>query len=207
MKMILATLVLAASTTAFAQAKKMSPPPPKTAPPVKTAPAIVSSTPSYSTPSHSSSEITGNFGFVAGAITIGGTYVKQFSDFGFGGYAFIQSSKDKNSQTVVSGVTAFGALVKVNVYENNSFRAYLAPGFGFAMIKDASLTTNAVTGETKKSDENLISPTFKMGVQYKTQGNLVIGLERMQFANWLNDSLNNYAGPAEYYTVAASFGF
>ena len=48
---------------------------------------------------------------------------------------------------------------------------------------------------------------LKMGVQYKTQGNLIIGLERMQFANWLNDSLNAYAGPAEYYTVAASFGF
>jgi len=197
MKMILATLVFAAGTTAFAQAKKMSPPP--AARPTTT---TVSSTPSYSAPSHSASEITGNFGLVAGAVNIGGTYVKQMSDFGFGGYFFFQSSKDKNSVPVVSGVTALGALVKVNVYENSSIRAYVAPGFGFAMIKDAS-----IDGNGKKSDENLISPTFKMGVQYKTQGNLIIGLERMQFANWLNDSLNAYAGPAEYYTVAASFGF
>lgn len=203
MKMILATLVLAASTTVFAQAKKMVPPPAKPTP----TPTTVSSTPAYSASSHSASEVTANFGFVAGAITIGGTYVKQMSDFGFGGYLFVQSSKDKNNETVVSGVTALGALVKVNVYENNAVRAYLAPGFGIAMIKDGSTTQNAVTGDVKKSDENLISPTFKMGVQYKTQGNLIIGLERMQFANWLNDSLNNYKGSAEHYTVAASFGF
>lgn len=201
MKMILATLVFAASTTAFAQAKKMAPPP------AKPAATTVSSAPAYSAASHSAGEITGNFGLVGGAINIGGTYVKQMSDFGFGGYFFFQSSKDKNSQPVVSGVTALGALVKVNVYENSSIRAYMAPGFGIAMIKDASSTTNQATLETKKSDENLISPTFKMGVQYKTQGNLIIGLERMQFANWLNDSLNSYAGPAEYYSVAASFGF
>lgn len=196
MKMILATLVFAASTTVMAQAKKMAPPPAR---PTTTA---VSSTPTYSAPSSSASEITGNFGLVGGAVNIGGTYVKQLPDFGFGGYFFFQSSKDKNSVPVVSGVTALGALIKVNVYENHSIRAYMAPGFGIAMLKDASVSD---TG--KKSDENLISPTFKMGVQYKTAGNLVIGLERLQFANWLNDSLNAYAGPAEYYSVAASFAF
>lgn len=195
MKMILVSLVFAVGTTAFAQAKKMSPPPKPTS-------TTVSSAPSYSANSHSANEITGNFGLVGGAVTIGGTYVKQMSDFGFGGYIFFQSSKDKNNTPVVSGFTALGALIKVNVYENSSIRAYMAPGFGIAMVKDAS-----VDGNGKKSDENLISPTFKMGVQYKTQGNLIIGLERMQFANWLNDSLNNYAGPAEYYTVAASFTF
>lgn len=201
MKMILATLVFAASTTAFAQAKKMAPPPAK---PASTTVAPATSYPTYSAPasSHSDSEITANFGLVAGAINIGGTYVKQMGDFGFGGYLFYQSSKDKNNIPVVSGVTALGALVKVNVYENNSIRAYMAPGLGIAMLKDASISA---TGS--KSDENLISPTFKMGVQYKTAGNLIIGLERMQFTNWLNDSLNNFAGPAEYYTVAASFGF
>ncbi len=197
MKLVLVLLCsLTLSTAALAQTvKKMSPPPVYRT----TTPTTL---PVYTAPSAYQSEVTGLFGMVAGAINFGVTYIRPSNDFGFGGYLFYQTAKEKNKTPVVSQMTAFGALIKVNVYENRSLRAYLAPGFGMAMIKEGSVSA---TGS--KSDENVISPTFKMGIQYKTAGNFIIGLERMQFSNWLNDSLNNYAGPAEYYTVAASFEF
>lgn len=204
MKTILAAiLVMGVSTMANAQTKKMSPPKNvvTTTPKSTASPNLLttSSDPVYNSPSN---EITGNFGLVAGAITLGVTYVKPKGDFGFGGYLFMQSSKEKNNTPVVSSVTAFGALLKVNLVDSRSIRAFVAPGFGIAMIKEGS-----ISGTGSKSDENIISPTFKMGVQYKFNSTTAVGLERMQFANWLNDSLNNYAGPAEYYTVAASYEF
>ena len=192
MKMILATLVLAASTTVFAQAKKMSPPP------ARPANTTISSTPSYAS-SSPQGEITANLGMASGAFNIGATYVKSMGDFGFGGYLFHQSGKDKNGAPVVVAVTAIGALIKVTVYENSSVRAYMAPGAGLAMLKDASIDA---TG--KKSDETIIGPSLKLGVQYKTAGNLVIGLERMEISNWFNDSVN---APGPVYSVAASFAF
>lgn len=196
MKLVLITALLSLcfSTSAFAQAgKKMTLPPTST---------NTTSYPTYNggTPQN---EVIGNFGFVAGAITIGATYVRPNPDFGFGGYFLMQSAKEKNNVSVVTQVTAFGALIKVNLVDNNKIRAYMAPGFGIAMLKDAS--RNTTTGS--KTDENLISPTFKIGVQYKFNPKVSVGLERMDFANWLNDSLNNFAGPTEYYTVAAAFDF
>lgn len=190
MKLILATLVLTASTTVFAQTKKMAPPPVR--------PTTTTAAPSYSY-SNPQSEITANIGMASGAFNIGATYVKLLGDFGFGGYLFHQSAKEKNNVPVVVSATAFGALIKVNVYENNSVRAYMAPGFGIAMLKDASVDA---TG--KKSDETIIGPSLKLGVQYKTAGNLVIGLERMEVSNWFNDSVS---APGPVYSVAASFTF
>jgi hypothetical protein len=196
MKTLLAAiLVLSISTMATAQTKKMSPPKNTLAPNVLTS----NSDSVYNKPSN---EIMGHLGMVAGAFNLGVTYVKPKGDYGFGGYLFMQSSKDKNNKTVVSSVTAFGALLKVNLVENHNIRAFVAPGFGMAMIKEGSISS---TGS--KSDENIISPIFKMGVQYKFSSTTAVGLERMQFANWLNDNLNNYAGPADYYTVVASFEF
>lgn len=196
MKLILAATVLALSTSAFAQTKKMSPPPPR--------PAVVASAPSYYGSSH---EVTVGLGMTGGGFNFGATYVRPNPDYGFGGYFFTQSSKDKNNTATVSQITAFGALIKLNVVDTNSIRFYVAPGLGFTMVKDGSLTTNAVTGEVKKSDENIIGPTFKMGVQLKTTNGFLIGLERMQYSNWFNDSLTGYAGPAEYYQVAGTFEF
>jgi hypothetical protein len=194
MKMNLATLIcgLILGTTAFAQtAKKMSPPPPVR--PVSAPVSSYSSTPD--------NEVTANLGFDMGAVNIGATYVKPNGDFGFGGYFMYQSSKDKDNATVVTGVTALGALIKVTLVDNHRVRAYVAPGFGIAMLKDGSIDRNG-----KKSDETLISPTFKMGVQLKVSPTCSVGLERMDFTNWLNDSVNNFTGP-EYYSVAASFEF
>ena len=110
--------------------------------------------------------------------------------------------KDKNNTTVVNQIMAFGGLLKVNIVNNNKIRAFMAPGFGMAMLKDAS-----VNAAGKKSDENLISPTFKMGVQYKFNSNILVGIERMLVTNWLNDSINTLGYPTEYTSVAATYEF
>lgn len=197
MKMILAAAILALSAPAFAQTKKMSPPP--AVRPVATSSSMYSTIPE--------NEITAGLGMIGGAINLSATYIKPNPDFGFGGYFFLQSSKEKGGAPIVSQIMAFGALIKLNVIDTHKVRFYVAPGVGFTMIKDGSMSVNAVTGETKKSDENIIGPTFKMGVQIKTAPNFMIGLERMQYSNWLNDSLSGYAGPSEYYQVACTFDF
>lgn len=197
MNLILVAAVLVLTTSAFGQVKKMSPPP---------RPTTVTSVPTY-TSSTPQNEVTVNLGLFGGALNLGGTYIRQMTDFGFGGYLFIQSAKDKNSDTVVSGLTAFGALIKVNLIDRNSIQAYIAPGFGIAMVKDGSRVLNAVTGVYKKSDENMIGPMAKIGIIYKSSPTFKVGLERMQFSNWLNDSLNNFASPSEYYQVVGAFEF
>ena len=194
MKLFLSLVTgLVLSVSAFAQSgKKMSAPARTTV-----APAVVTA---YTGPTQN--EITGNFGLHAGAVNFGVTYVKANPDFGFGGYFFMQSSKDKNNTTVVNQIMAFGGLLKVNIVNNNKIRAFMAPGFGMAMLKDAS-----VNAAGKKSDENLISPTFKMGVQYKFNSNILVGIERMLVTNWLNDSINTLGYPTEYTSVAATYEF
>lgn len=145
-------------------------------------------------------EFTGKFGMASGAIHIGGDYIKPQGDYGFGGYLFMQTPRELSAVTTVSKVTAFGALIKLNVVEKNTIKAYVAPGFGVAIIEGGS-----INGAGRKSDENIISPNFRIGVQLINNQNFSIGLERLQFANWLNDNVNNYSAPAEYYSVAASW--
>lgn len=150
--------------------------------------------------SYHSAEISGKFGMTSGAINLGVDYVQPKGDYGFGGYLFMQTAKDRNNFPLVSGVTAFGAMIKLVLVEKNSIKAYVAPGVGIAMVKDGS--TNDLG---RKSDETVIGPTFKIGVQFIQRGGFSIGLEKMQFSNWLNDSLNSFAGPAEYYSVVGSW--
>ena len=180
---VVLVLVTLFSINVFAQPKK----------------TVSAETPVYSL-SHNETEISGKFGMVSGAINLGVDYVKTKGDYGFGGYFFMQSSKEQSGTMLVNGVTAFGAMVKLVLVEKNTIQAYIAPGVGIAMIKDGS-----INGVGRKSDETVIGPTFKIGVQFiKTKG-FSIGLERMQFANWLNDSLNSFAGPTEYYSVIGSW--
>jgi opacity protein-like surface antigen len=185
-------LAFAFSANVHAQPRKMSPPP--------MAPKQTYNS-SYSVSAEN--EVTGLFGMVAGSPNFGVTYIRSKTDFGFGGYFFMQSSKDKNNVPVVSQVMAFGGLMKVTLMENRMVKAYIAPGFGIAMVKDGS--TSAATG--KKSDETIISPIYKLGVQFKASPNFIVGLERFQLSNWLNDSLNSYAGPSEYYSITGTFEF
>ena len=187
MKLIIAIVMLSASF-AYSQPKKM------------VIPATASSYPAYNGPSTSMNQITGSLGLTAGAINLGVTYIKPMADFGFGGYFFFQTSKDKNNVPVVNQVMALGGLINVNVVDNRSVRAYVAPGFGIAMLKDSYNLTSG-----KKSDETLIGPSFKIGAQLKTSGNFMIGLERQQFTNWLNDNVGG--STAEYYSAVGTFEF
>lgn len=197
MKLVLAIMCgMVLSTTAFAQTKKMSPPPQ----PMRT--AAPTTLPVYTPPSYNQNEITGTVGMVAGALNFGATYTKLTSDLGLGGYLFYQAGKDKNGGPVVNQMTAFGILSKITIFDSMRFRAYLAPGFGMAMVKDVSISATGT-----KSDENIIGPTFKIGAQFKTSGNLKVGVERMLFSNWTNDSLNLYNGPAEFTSASFSFDF
>ena len=52
---------------------------------------------------YNDTEISGKLGMAAGALNFGADYVKTRSDYGYGGYVFVQSSRDRNSAQVVNG--------------------------------------------------------------------------------------------------------
>ena len=151
---------------------------------------------------YNSSEVSGKVGMAAGALNVGVDYVKTAADYGLGGYVFIQSSRDRNSSPVVNGVTALGGMIKLVLVEKSSIKAYIAPGVGIAMVKEGS--TN---GLGRRSVENVIGTSLKIGVQLIRSRDFSIGLEQMQLSNWLNDSLNNFAGPGQYYSVVGSWTY
>lgn len=151
---------------------------------------------------YNDTEFSGKLGMAAGAVNFGADYVKTKSDYGYGGYVFMQTSRDRGGLPVVNGVTAFGGMLKLVLVDKSSIKAYIAPGVGMAMVKDGS-----VNGLGRKSDETVIGTTFRIGVQLIRERNFSIGLEQMQFSNWLNDNLNSYAGPGEYYSVVGSWTY
>ena len=151
---------------------------------------------------YNDTEISGKLGMAAGALNFGADYVKTRSDYGYGGYVFVQSSRDRNSAQVVNGVTAFGGMFKLVLVDKSTIKAYIAPGVGIAMVKDGS-----INGLGRKSDETVIGITLKIGVQIIRDRNFSIGIEQMQLSNWLNDSLNNFAGPGEYYSIVGSWTY
>ncbi len=194
-QVILATVVtMMVATTAFAQAPrrndKMT---------TQSAPAeSYSYTPSY----YANNELTALLGFQAGAPNIGVDYARMNNGVGFGGYFFMQTSKEKGGATLVSQVMAFGGLFKLNLIDTVHAKAYVAPGFGLSIVKDG-----AISATGSKSDETVIGPMWKMGVSLKLANSFHLGLETTAFGNFFNDSLNNYAGPSQYYSVAGTFTF
>lgn len=192
MKNIFIALTLICSAPAFAQTKKM------TNPSLGTQTQMT--TTSYSQPSHT--EVTGHLGMLAGAIHIGADYNKITSGSGIGGYFFYQTEKKSNGVAVANQVMSFGGTYKVVVADDRQYSAYIAPGFGIHMAKEAGIP-NATTG--KQSDETLIGPVLKIGALYKVNPGFSIGLERKAITNWFSDSV--YMNEAAYYTVAAAFNF
>lgn len=151
---------------------------------------------------YNDTEISGKLGMAAGAVNFGADYVKTRSDYGYGGYVFVQSSRDRSGTPVVNGVTALGGLFKLVLVDKSSIKAYIAPGVGIAIVKDGSNN-----GLGRKSDETVIGTSFKIGVQLIRDRNFSIGIEQMQFSNWLNDNMNSFAGPSEYYSVVGSWTY
>ena len=192
MKNILIVLTLICSTGTFAQTKKMTNPPVVAQQQVAVA--------SMAQPSES--ELSVQLGFSASGVHAGIDYNKMSSGSGLGGYFFYQAEKKSNNVIVMNQVMSFGGTYKVVVAENKMSSAYISPGFGIHMAKEASLP-NATTG--KQSDETLIGPVMKIGALYKAKPNFSIGIERMAITNWFNDSV--YLSEASYYSVAAVFNF
>lgn len=147
-------------------------------------------------------EVSGKLGMTAGAFNVGVDYVNMGTDYGYGGYVFFQSSVDRRNSPIVNGVTALGGMLKLVLVEKNSIKAYVAPGFGFAIVKDASSNTLG-----NLSDETIIGASLKIGVQLIRTPGFSLGIEQMHFSNWLNDSVNNFAGPNEYYSVVGSWTY
>ncbi len=193
MKNILITLTLICSANSFAQTKKMTNPPVIAQQQVAVA--------SVSQPSES--ELAVQLGFTAGGAHLGLDYNKMSSGSGIGGYFFYQTEKKSNNVIVVNQVMSFGGTYKVVVAENKMSSAYISPGFGVHMAKEASLP-NATTG--KQSDETLIGPVMKIGALYKAKPNFSIGIERTALSNWFNDSVL-FSSDVSYYSVAAVFNF
>lgn len=145
-------------------------------------------------------EFSGKLGMTANAFNLGVDYVKSQGDYGMGGFLFMQSAREQNGTLLVNGLTSFGGIIKLVVIEKSTIKAYVAPGVGITMVKDGS-----INGLGRKSDETVIGSIFKIGVQFVQQKGFSIGMERMQLSNWLNDSINNFAGPAEYYSVVGTW--
>ena len=150
-----------------------------------------------------SNEVVALLGLTAGALNVGVDYIKLDSGIDWGGYFFMQSSKDKSSTAIVSQVTALGALLRLTLLDNNKFKVSMSPGFGIAMIKDGSISV--IDG--KKSDETTFGPSLKMNFSYKVNPKFNLGLEMTEFFNMLNDNVNAYVGPKQYFSFAGNFLF
>lgn len=151
---------------------------------------------------YNDTEISGKLGMSAGALNFGVDYINNRSDYGYGGYLFVQSSRDRNASPVVNGVTALGGLFKLVLVDKSSIKAYIAPGVGITMVKDGS-----VNGFGRRSDETVIGTSMRIGVQLIRDRNFSIGIEQLHLSNWLNDNLNSFAGPGEYYSVVGSWTY
>lgn len=143
-------------------------------------------------------DVTPKLGFVAGAANLGVNYNLMNDGAGWGGYFFMQTEK---KDAGIKQAMAFGGSYKMNLIDTAHVTAYMSPGFGIAMLKDAS--TNQTTGAT--SDETVFGPAYSIGAQMKLPAGMAIGLERSAFTNWFNDKV----GTTEFtaYQVAFSMRF
>ncbi len=166
--------------------------------PAKSAPAA-SPAPSYSSSysSRGDAEISGNLGFQRGAANFGVAYTKMNGDYGFGGYFFMQTNKDKSSVPVVNQVMSAGGIAKIYLTEKNGkFSAYLAPGVGVHMIKDV------VDDKGKKADKTIIGPLMKLGGQVRMSPALSVGIERTDISNWFDEDA---AASYEHWSALVTF--
>ncbi len=116
-------------------------------------------------------------GFKGGAIHLGADYeVRQGGVLGMGGYFFLQT--DDDGPNPVHEVLALGAFAPVHLLTDSRVDAYVAPGFGFAMIDHPSPAGD---------DETTFGPSFKVGVDFRASGNMKVGVQHFILTNWLSD--------------------
>jgi len=146
-------------------------------------------------------DVTPKLGFNQGAANFGVGYNLMNDGAGFGGYFHMQTEKKSNGTINVNQAMAFGGNFKINVIDSAHAVAYVAPGFGIAMIKEIGTATGGGTA----SDETTFGPSFSVGGQIKLPAGMAIGIERLAYANWFNDKVNGLEGAA--YQVAFSLRF
>lgn len=146
-------------------------------------------------------DVTAKLGFVQGAANLGVSYNMMNDGAGIGGYFHMQTEKKNNGVIGVYQATALGVNYKMNLIDSSHVTAYMAPGFGIAMIKDGG--TNTTTGAA--SDETVFGPAYALGAQIKLQAGMAIGLERMAYTNWFNDKVQG--SEAAVYQAAFSMRF
>lgn len=128
---------------------------------------------------YSNAELIGSLGFINSAANLGVQYNKlSNSDLGFGGYFFLQTSKENNNVKVVYQTMAFGGQMKASLVRSSGYEAYLTPGFGLSMIKDYPDGAN-------KTDLTAIGPSLRIGVLKAISPTMKLGLERLELWNWL----------------------
>lgn len=136
-------------------------------------------------------EVNVNAGFTGGAINLGGTYEKDSGNVGWGGYFDLQTEKEKAG---VNQVMSFGGMMKVHVVQQNNVDAYIAPGFGIAMIQ----------GLGNADDKTVVGPSMKIGAQYFVSPTVKVGVERLMLNNWFDDEA---PASVEYTTAVVGFSF
>lgn len=125
--------------------------------------------------------IGGNFGLNSGALNLGVIFDSGASTGDLGGSFFLQTEKEDDGVIKVNQVTTFGAHVKLNVYENNSWLLDLRPGVNISMIGDVS------TGATESDDKTVIGPSLRWSVAHRLASGFEIGVERLEVWNWFDD--------------------
>lgn len=135
-------------------------------------------------------------GFTSGAIHLGADFeVRQSSLMGMGGYFFFQTDEYDPGSVTVYEVLALGAFAPVHLLNDSKVDAYIAPGFGIAMVDNP-----APNGD----DETTFGPTVKIGVDLKMSPTMKFGLQHFIVTNWLSDDA---AGEISFTSAAATFAF
>lgn len=141
--------------------------------------------------------LRGLLGFSGGAINIGADYeIKRDSMTGFGGYVFLQTDEKKNGTVLVNQVLALGAFAPVHLLNHSKIDAYIAPGFGIAMIDDV--------GPANNDDETTFGPSLKIGVDCRVSPTVAVGVQYSKFYNWLSDDAPT---SSEHTSASATFEF
>lgn len=129
-------------------------------------------------------------GFDRGAIHLGADFeMKQSNLHGFGGYFFFQTDDEDAG---VPSVMALGANLPVHLLNDSRLDAYVAPGFGIAMV------------ELGEQDETTFGPSVKIGVDYKVAPTTKVGVQFARYYNWMSDEAGS---SADFASAAVTFGF
>jgi hypothetical protein len=110
---------------------------------------------------------------------------------------FFQSEKKEDGVITLNQVIAFGAHVKVSLYESKNWIVDMRPGAHISIIDDVATTTG-------RDDKTTFGPSFRAAIAYRITQQFEAGIERMELWNWFDgDAPSNSA----YTSLVARFRF